>query len=426
MYDHRGGKTMRLSGGSSNGLSSSAPFDRWYRYPAGFSRSSLKLALDVAHESRSVDLVVDPFAGTGSVGTALFETGSGFAGLEAHPEIAELANLKFERRGPSGGLIEAAADVVRRTQPAPIASEHELVRRCFDDEVLAKLVGLRTVIVGSSEQAWSKYLKWALLGTLRDVASVKVGWPYQRPALPRVAPHSDPVKRFAQRVQWIAEDLAEAPPAFRSSVISADSRDPGVWRGFLNPSSADASVSSPPYLNNFDYADATRIELYFWRTASSWREMCQVVRSGMIIATTQQTRIELAREAARRMEMYPTFRCELRPLIRALAIERAQRRQGKEYDRVLGPYFLGIVNVLSNLFEVLKHGGRCVWLVGDSAPYGIYVDTPRYIAHLARDVGFVLQDDILVRSRGRRWEGNGVRHTMELSERLIVFARPDS
>jgi hypothetical protein len=424
MYDHRGGETMRGAGGASNGLSSSAPFDRWYRYPAGFSRSSLKLALDVVQESRGIDLVVDPFAGTGSVGTALFEIGSGFAGLEAHPEIAELASLKFERRGPSRGLIEAATDVVRKIQTAPVDSEHELVRRCFDDEVLAELVGLRTAIVRSADQTWSTYLKWALLGTLRDVASVKVGWPYQRPALERVAPHSDPIKRFTQRAQWMAEDLAEAPPAFRSSVIAADSRDPGTWRGFLKSSSTDASVTSPPYLNNFDYADATRIELYFWGTASSWREMCQVVRSGMIIATTQQTRIDLAREAAARMEMYPTFRCELQPLICALATERAERRQGKEYDRVLGPYFLGIVNVLSNLFGVLRPGGRCAWLVGDSAPYGIYVDTPKYIAHLARDVGFILQDDIPVRSRGRRWESNGVRHTMELSERLIVFARP--
>ena len=52
-----------------------------------------------------------------------------------------------------------------------------LVRQCFDETTLARLVGLREAIPRRSP--WKDYLTWALLATLRDVASVKVGWPYQ-------------------------------------------------------------------------------------------------------------------------------------------------------------------------------------------------------------------------------------------------------
>src|SRR5207253_1223884 len=52
----------------------------------------------------------------------------------------------------------------------------------------------------------------------------------------------------------------------------------------------DASVSivvtSPPYLNNFDYAEMTRMQLYFWDMASSWGEITEKVRSRLIVNTT--------------------------------------------------------------------------------------------------------------------------------------------
>lgn len=426
LHRHRGGNNITAVTGStraSNGLSSSRAFDRWYRYPAGFSPSSLDLAVRAA-ECEPGSIVSDPFAGAASVGTATIALQGTFIGLEAHPEIAELANLKFERRGFADGLLAAAEGVAQDSRAMPIESEHELTRRCFGAEVLAQLVGLRTEIA-RAEARWRPYLKWALLATLRDVAAVKVGWPYQRPALERAAPHRDPTRRFLQRATWMAEDLAASPPPLGSRVVAGDSRESGSWTQAFGEQRGTACVASPPYLNNFDYADATRLELYFWGVAASWKEMCDSVRSGMLIATTQQTRQGIARSALERLKEFPTLNAQLEPLAKALEVERARReRKGKEYDRVIGPYFVGLAGVLSNLYEFLEAGSRCAWLVGDSAPYGIYIDTPKLISSLAADLGFDPLEDEKVRTRGQRWRTNGVRHQVELSERLIVFRRP--
>jgi hypothetical protein len=414
--------TTTASGGAPHGLSATNPFDRWFRYPAGFSPSSLTLALRTVYQKDQVGLLVDPFAGTASVGTETIKRGTSFIGLEAHPQIAELAALKFLRPADPSGLVDAATAVVDRSGPSPIDTEHELVRRCFDPGALSLLVGLREA-VGSSHR-WSNYLKWALLGTLRDVASVKVGWPYQRPALARTAPYRDPRKRFLQRARWMADDLAHAPDPLGSDVVAGDSRESRSWITGLQHSPADACVASPPYLNNFDYADATRLELYFWRVADSWRQMCDQVRSGMLVATTQQTRRPVAHVAADQLEIYPTFHRSLQPLIKQLEQARTQRGRGKEYDRVIAPYFLGIASVLSNLFGALRPSARCAWIIGDSAPYGIYIDTPALVGSLAQELGFELIDDVKVRPRGHRWRSNGVRHRVELTERLITFSRP--
>jgi hypothetical protein len=308
--------------------------------------------------------------------------------------------------------------------PGSTEDEHDLVRRCFDPITLSELVGIRQSIIALKANPWSTHLKWALLATLRDVASVKVGWPYQRPALTRAAPHRDASKRFLKRIRWMAEDLDDAPPAHESRIMAGDSRESSSWRKLLGCRIVDACVSSPPYFNNFDYADATRIELYFWGAANSWRMMCDTVRSGMILATTQQTRISIAASAEEHLAIYPTFHRNICLLIKKLEGERLARGRGKEYDRVVAPYFLGLASVLSNLFEVLQSGAVCSWVVGDSAPYGVYVDTPALISALAVDLGFEPVADTKVRSRGNRWQSNGVRPPVDLTERLVTFARP--
>src|SRR5207248_2509867 len=105
------------------------------------------------------------------------------------------------------------------------------------------------------------------------------------------------------------------------------------WIALGDP--AAACVSSPPYLNNFDYADATRLELYFIGEVTTWAEMCRTVRRKMLIATTQQTKVSESEAAWGVLEEYPRKYNQLRQLGDELSTRRKERPRGKEYDRVL-------------------------------------------------------------------------------------------
>ena len=414
--------------GRRHGTSSDEPFDRWFRYPAGFASDYASLLL--AHLGvRPGGTIVDPFAGSGVTGTAARAVGLSFAGLEAHPLIAELASLKLSHPpADPAGLRKAATAVAEGpldTVPAP-DTVPDLVRQSFAPDVLGQLLALRKLVRERDQGVWAPYLKWALLGTLRDVASVRVGWPYQRPTISRQAPHTDPVARFRWRAAMIAEDLALVsgmPSCATQAVIAcADSREAEAW-SLCVPVPADGCVSSPPYLNNFDYADATRLELYFWGDVTSWAEMCRDVRSGMIVATTQQSRVPAAQEALESLSRYGETSSEIAGLARKLAAERRERKRGKEYDQVIPSYFLGISQILENLAGALKPEAPAVWLIGDSAPYGVYIDTPAIIGRLAAEHGLALEEDMLLRHRGNRWANNSTRHKMKLSERLVLLRR---
>lgn len=416
--------------GRRHGTSRSEPFDRWFRYPAGFASDYASLLLQQL-QLPTAGLVVDPFTGSGVTGTAARRAGHSFFGVEAHPLIAELAALKL-RRPPAdpSGLLAAARElseqVVTTKNRVDISGEAELTIRSFDPTTLIVLANLRDSIRAQQENDWYPYLKWALLATLRDVASVRVGWPYQRPGAQRQPTFADPMSRFLQRTTWMADDIRQAA-ALKSSdlectVKQGDSREAENWSE-LEEGTAHGCVTSPPYLNNFDYADATRLELYFWGDVTSWSQMCSEVRSDMLTATTQQSSVGAARDARAALQKHGSVGEQIDELVDLLQKERGNRSRGKEYDRVLPDYFVAIARIMENLAAVLTSGAPAVLLVGDSAPYGVYVDTPGLIAELGVQMGFTLEKDVVLRHRGKRWTGNNTRHDMQLAERYVLLRR---
>lgn len=409
--------------GAPNG-SGMKSFDRWFRYPAGFSVQTLEACYS-AFDLHPGALIVDPFAGVGTVGVKADQLGIPFAGIEAHPQVAELASLKFRRPLSPEQLLRHAESLVHAEKRGDPCSESSLVVKSFEHETLSLLLGLRDGIEQLNEEPWQPYLKWSLLGSLRDCASASVGWPYQRPGTARKPRMADPYRAFIRRARWMVEDLAEAKPS-AAHVQTGDSRSEESWIAALADCKATAIVTSPPYLNNFDYADATRLELYFWGVARSWKQMTDVVRSGMVVATTQQTKKSMAFEALEKLRnLCPKTSGVVAELTTSLRQEREKRPRGKEYDRLVPSYFADLVQVLLHIRSHTIPRAPVVLVLGDSAPYGIHTDTPKILASAASELGFRTELIRSLRQRGLRWHTNGKRHSVELAEQLVLLRSPD-
>jgi hypothetical protein len=410
--------------GRANGPTPDVALSRWFRYAAGFSADSLERSF-TALELRPKALVADPFAGVATAGVAAVDRGHSFHGIEAHRLVAEIGQLKFARPGPADGLSAAAQVIVERSNMrGPTAAEETtLVKSSFPADVLDELVALREAIK-ASRSPWRLHLKWALLASLRDLAAVNVGWPYQRPTRERTAPYTKATARFLQRVDVMVGDLrALSEDRGCGTVVQGDSRLVAGWSG-LRKERVDGCVSSPPYLNNFDYADATRLELYFWGELRTWRDLTVHLRSQMVRAATHQTTDGAAADAKKRLMRMPATLARVTEIETELAVQRAKRPRGKQYDRLLVCYAADMVDVLSHLFQVLRPGGKCAWTIGDSAPYGVYIDTPALIASFASELGFETVGTETLRSRGLRWRTNGTRHQVALCEKVLLFRRP--
>jgi hypothetical protein len=397
---------------------------RWFRYPAGFSNLALDRALSRVDLPDGA-LVADPFAGAAVGGTYMTARGFRYIGIEAHPLVAELAELKFARKSTGEEVRALAYQVAVAARKRGTSNEPDLVRSCFWPGTLGVLVALREEIRMRHGSAAAAYLKWALLGTLRDCANVRVGWPYQRPAIRRHPTARRARERFVARALAIADDLDNH--SFQSldgRVVVGDSRTDAAWTSALGAAHADACLTSPPYLNNYDYADATRLEAYFWGIADSWRTLVLNVRSSMIAATTQQTSKRRAELATCKVADDSSFGRNVKSLAASLAAEKAKRKRGKEYDALLLCYLADMQDVFRHLAQRLRPGAPAVLVVGDSAPYGVYLDTPGLLANLATREGFLTESIDHLRDRGLRWRENGSRHQVSLAEKLVVLRAP--
>lgn len=205
-------------------------------------------------------------------------------------------------------------------------------------------------------------------------------------------------------------------------VVTGDSRRLTKYVG----ADADLIVTSPPYLNNYDYADRTRFETYFLGMYRNWSEITKHVRDSLMTAATTQIVVSRDMEKAQ----MPTVRSvsakihgEITEAINRMSAMKAVKPGKKRYDLMTGGYFEDLTRTLANAYHVLKPGGHAVFVLGDSAPYGVHVPTDVLVGRLGKAVGFGKYRVEILRSRGDKWRGNTQRHHVTLRESVTTLTR---
>jgi hypothetical protein len=275
-----------------------APIHRWFKYPAGYSYKLIRTLIE-DYDLNENSWLLDPFAGCG---TSLVEAkycGVNSVGIEAHPFVYWVAKTKCFWEYDMEKLrqqIQKLLTVLHHKPSLPsksaLADFPELIHKCYSDENLWTLKFIRDTIQNfdCSEEA-RDFLKLALTSALRDSSKAGTGWPYIAPSKYHEKIERPGLEVFAQTVKDMYADLAKVLElrhgrAVEARPIHMDTRQPYP----LEPESIDLAVTSPPYLNNYDYADRTRLEMYFFGWAKTWGDITQQIRDNLIIAATTQVR----------------------------------------------------------------------------------------------------------------------------------------
>lgn len=86
-------------------------------------------------------------------------------------------------------------------------------------------------------------------------------------------------------------------------------------------------------------------------------------------------------------------------------------------------YFNDMYNVLSDCYRVLKKGKSAVLVLGDSAPYGVHVQTERLLGEIGVGIGFRDFQIQQLRTRGDKWSANPQRHHVALQETILTLRK---
>ncbi len=419
-----------------------APIHNWFTYPAGFSYK----AVESSFHSNGItqgQVIYDPFMGSGTTNLVAKKLAINSYGVEAHPFVFRITrtkmNWEINRDEIVYDLREVETQVKKRKKffnrtDIQVLLENEfpeLVLKCYESSTLLDLFFIRDAIVkGNFSEAIKDLFFVGLTSILRQVSTAATGWPYIAPNKQKTSSlnknaifeFSRQIKKMADDIQTTVQDANKDYAHYFHNIFNADSRK---TQELIPNACADHVFTSPPYLNNFDYADRTRLELYFWGEAKNWGDISNNIRTKLITSATTQ----ISRDDPRYnlsgvlQEASPDVFDFLRKSISQLGKIRLTRGGKKSYDHLVSGYFNDMFEIIAEVYRILKPNTKAVFVLGDSAPYGVHIPTDDLIGKIGLGLGFSKYHIDVLRERGGKWKDNPQRHNVLLRESIVTLLK---
>lgn len=282
------------------------------------------------------------------------------------------------------------------------------------DEALGQLDCLRRAVESNDDDTESAQLVWlTLVSVLRSTSHVgTANWQYLLPNRRKARVH-EPFSAFKEMISIMHSDMCFSDGLVGPRAVF--NLDDARSCGSVPNDSFDLVMTSPPYPNNYDYADATRLELTFFGEINRWGDLQENVRQHLLRSCTQHVpdrAVDLA-DVLARSELAP-IRDELRSVCGELGKVRLTRGGKKTYHNMIGCYFLDLAQTWIALRRVCRSPSKICFVIGDSAPYGVYVPVIKWLGKLANSAGFGSFSFEKTRDRNIKWKNR--KHRVPLCE----------
>lgn len=397
----------------------------WYKFTAGFSYKLVDLIVDEIGEHPSC--IFEPFAGCGTTLVAAQKREIQSVGNESQQLMCNIINAKLNWDVDSDRCQEYMRSVndyvTRNVFSDDVLSEaHELLESLYDKETLKILYLIRNAIRLINDEKYELFLNLALSQTLHKSALHPIAVPYIVRSK-TIVNSGDAWGKFSSIVNQMLSDLESMPHHNRyAKVFKADSRKKNIN---IDDCLCDLCITSPPYLNNLDYGEVSKVHTHFFEMTKDWHDITETVRKELVTGATTHYRdcdfdIDVFRNSEFATENKRLMK-ELEPRYMYLQKYSSERQGKKSFHILMMHYFEDMFYVLKEMRRVLKPKSRAYLILGDSAPYGAYIPTTQFLGDIALSVGFSEYRIDKIRSRGHRWKIK-TRHNVELSENILQLS----
>lgn len=354
--------SLKNTGFSSAADTSALPRHRWYYFKEGFSPNLVARAAE-ENKCGPESLIVDPFNGSGTVTLTSAGLNIPSVGFEVNPFTAFLAKtklinikkddlLKFEKE-VAKGINKGQKSELKGY--STFSKKKHINKWLFNDSVLSSFSGGWKKTRDYSPRIKSLY-RLALIGAAMDNCNaVRDGkcLRYRSDWQEKPFTKTTFIDSFRSRLDIIVEDVEVSLPQ-SSEVHLGDVRTSFIGKNL----SFDLCVTSPPYLNSFDYSDIYRPELFLGEFVKNNQDLnrvrLQTVRSHMQTAWKPPSSSGFG-------ELYTRIHNELS--------ERVESMWNSRIPLMVQAYFEDMEVILKNLRAAAKPGAE-LWLVVSTSAYG--------------------------------------------------------
>ncbi|HDN25792.1 MAG TPA: DNA methylase [Thioploca sp.] len=387
---------------STNTLSHQYRVQRWANFIAGYSIEFVEACL--SDKNPTEDVVLDPFLGCGTTLVAARNLGFNSVGYEAHPIFYTLAKAKLMNY-TKDDINELANKLLTEKVPTLWAKDaQKFIAKMYSESNREPICRAATAVhltqVESKPLAVALFLKACETaceaqtdGIYKAPDSKKKSLSFQNAVELAVNMLTEDIESHWYKTHWIHQPIPRCYLKSSESMSELENNSIGIC------------ITSPPYLNNFDFAEMTRLHLYLLGWADSWKHITEKVRKNLVTNTTTALKHKKSQtfQDDKRNSLPLKLQNELAPIVGELSTQKNSHAGKKDYDFLVYPYYSQIQSVLTEVFRVLKPGGQIHWVVADAALYGVHIKTHEHSKTIMEMIGFSEITINFIRKRGHRW-----------------------
>ncbi len=391
---------------------------RWSPYVQGLSSAFVQRTLERYRRDYRRPVIMDPFAGSGTVLVQAKLNGFPSYGIEINPLLHFVATSKVSFWNVSPQRLSNVASRLHDADhladaPAFLKSEIH-----FRPPVLNRLRRLKGDINAldpqtDEEKAIKNLLLLAFASILVDSSNLK-----RSPCLgyspAKIVEDDAPLRLFAQKVEQIVEDLNLCQTRYRTVVDTPAQALLGNAMEVEMPETCDLIITSPPYMNGLDYVMNYKIEMGWLGFGQNHREL-KPIKDQMVVCDN------VSKDMIRRFEQSQRY---THPWIDQTKEEISQniKRRGnyrrQDIPEIVHKYFDDMYRVMQHVVRYLNRGGRFILVVGDSLIADVYVPTDIILARMGQELG--LNIEALEKARQRR---SGQVRSYRLRETIVALQK---
>jgi len=400
-------------------LTKDIPRHRWYYFKEGFSPLLVETAIK-ENNIKENDLVIDTFSGSGTVPLVSSISNIKSIGYEINPFMTfvaktKLSNVKSNTFDFYNDKILSGIKIGKESNLenySTFSKTKENEKWLFNKSVLRGFEGGWEATKEIPYEVAKLYRLALVSSTMMNSNAIKDGkclryknnWDelsYTKNTL---------LKDFIENCKIISEDLESTRIQKEATIINGD-----VRKILSENSKFSLCITSPPYLNSFDYSDIYRPELF----------LCKYVKSnnslGKLRLNTLRSHMQINWELPKKSKFGILYNECINELLK-----RKDLLWNKKIPVMIQAYFEDIENILIKLKRKAKKDAQLWIVVSTSAYAGVHIPVDLIITDIGTKLDWELVGIKNMRNMRNSTQNaqkylSGIGDTKRLRESLIIF-----
>jgi len=373
------------------------PRHRWFYYKPGFAPDIVEMLLS-EYAINEVGAFLDPFSGVGTAPIVASKFGYQATGLDISPLGVAVGQAKVAHLN-----TEEVINCLHRLEIRPYRGKIKqyYLNKAYEEEIVRKLLGLKTAISKVTEsESVRAFLNLCLLSIADKFADVKKDGGFLR-YFERDKP-DDILDYYRSVVIDYAADFDKLdfdyPPVF----ALGDARELPIGE-----STIDAIITSPPYLNRYDYTRIYALELALMGLSDD------DVRS--IRKDTVKSHVEAKHRPCPDLSS---------SLFSEVESELPKRELSNEkIPEMVSGYFHDMAWNIKEVARVLRPNGFAAYVVGNCRFSGIHIEVDVILGQIAESFGLKVETILIAKTRGSSAQQVRKYGDLPLRESIVILRK---